>query len=277
MVDILCDTIRNPNKALDQFYTHPDLAGAYAKEVAARWPGADVLFVEPSAGNGAFVRPLREAGRRVRAMDIAPQASDIECGDFLVAHSLFSGDHPKAVVVGNPPFGKNASLAVKFFNRAAQDADAIAFIVPRTFRKMSLQRRLNPHFHLVADEDVPPGAFLLDGHAHDVPCAWQTWEKRDHKREVPEPPCVDHLIEYTEPALADFAMRRVGFYAGRVIVGNIGHLSRTTHYFLREITQGAAGMLSGIDWLDVADQTAGVRSLSKREIACKLGGLEHGG
>lgn len=311
MTDIICDSIRNPNEtqgispleiapglfpaqhagdsagaATDQFYTRPDLARTYAGAVAGRWPEPDVLFVEPSAGDGAFVRPLQAAGRSVRAMDIAPMGEDIALGDFLGPHNLFRSRHargnfadsarPSTIVVGNPPFGKNSSLAVKFFNRAARDADAIAFIVPRTFRKMSLQRRLDPHFHLVADEDVPPDAFLLHGRPHDVPCAWQIWERRSARRELPDPPCVDHLIEYTKPALADFAMRRVGFYAGRVLVGNLFALSETTHYFLREVTKGVISMLESIDWLDVSAQTAGVRSLSKQEIAFKLGGLEHG-
>lgn len=257
-------------EGVDQFYTRPDLASTFAAQVVARWPEPDVLFVEPSAGDGAFVRPLLAAGRLVRAMDIAPAIPDIEQGDFLGPHRLFDGQHSTTVVIGNPPFGKNASLATRFFNRASQDADAIAFIVPRTFRKLSLQARLNPYFHLVVDDDVPRDAFLLDGTKHDVPCAWQIWERRDDERVIEEPPSVDHLIQYTKPGLADFAVRRVGFYAGRVVVDNITQLSLTTHYFLREIEEGVISKLKSIDWVPLTEQTAGVRSLSKREIAFKL-------
>lgn len=262
-------------EGIDPFYTHPELACAYAGAAAERWPDPDTLFVEPAAGAGAFVRPLREAGRKVRAMDIAPRGKGIIQGDFFKPHRLFRGRHAGIVVLGNPPFGRNASLAAQFFNRAAEDADGIAFIVPRTFRKMSLQARLDPLFHLAADEDVPEEAFLLDGQAYDVPCAWQVWERGDNERTMPEPPSVDHLIQYTSPALADFAMRRVGFYAGRVIERNITRLSKTTHYFLRELRNGVKDLLAGIDWLGVTDQTAGVRSLSKREIAFKIGSLDH--
>jgi len=51
-------------RILDQFLTRPELARAYVQEVAKRWSDPDVLFVEPSAGTGAFVKPLLLAGRK---------------------------------------------------------------------------------------------------------------------------------------------------------------------------------------------------------------------
>ena len=65
-------------------------------------------------------------------------------------------------------------------------------------------------------------------------------------------------------------MRRVGFYTGRIVTQNISTLSRTTHYFMREVRSGVIDTLRSINWLDVTAQTAGVRSLSKREIAFRL-------
>ena len=43
-----------PAGVLDQFYTRPELAAAYIAEVLDRWRDPEVLFVEPSAGAGAF-------------------------------------------------------------------------------------------------------------------------------------------------------------------------------------------------------------------------------
>ncbi len=255
---------------LDQFYTRPDLAERLAIDVASRWPDDGVLFVEPSAGRGAFVHPLLEAGRKVRAMDMEPMGEGIGKGDFLMPNRLFDGRHSAVVVLGNPPFGKNASTAVKFFNRAAEHADEIAFIVPRTFRKVSLQARLDLSFHLAVNRRIPDRAFILDGSAHDVPCAWQIWTRKDKPRRVPCPPNVDHLLRYTVPDLADFAMRRVGFYAGRVITDGLESLSRTTHYFMKAVNPDVIEVLRGIDWTRLASQTAGSRSLAKREIATKL-------
>lgn len=257
-------------KALDQFYTRPELAEAYVAEIIERWRDPDVLFVEPSAGAGAFSQPLLDAGRKTRAVDIDPQAPGIQRMDFLLPGGIFGGTHSAIVVIGNPPFGKNACTAVRFFNRAAAYADEIAFIVPRTFRKISLQKRLHSNFHLSSDSDVERYAFLRLGNRHDVPCAWQVWTRRPMERPTLSPPSVDHLIGYTTPRLANFAMRRVGFYAGRVTTTDLMSLSQTTHYFMREMADGVIDALRGVNWSELAGQTAGARSLSKAEIAFKL-------
>jgi len=257
-------------KELDQYFTKPDIAKAYADEVSNRWPGDGVLFIEPSAGSGAFLKPLRDAGRKVRAVDLVPQAHGIKRGDFLADHGVFAGNHANTVVIGNPPFGKSACTAVRFFNHAAVHADEIAFIVPRTFRKLSVECRINPVFHLTEDRDVDDFAFILDGRMHDVPCAWQIWTKKPVRREMRIPPSVDHLIAYTTPANACFAMRRVGFHAGRVVTADFRGLCRTTHYFMREMRAGVMKRLRRVNWTGLAGQTAGVRSLSKTEIAVKL-------
>ncbi|MGI9252040.1 MAG: hypothetical protein ACR2PR_12775 [Pseudohongiellaceae bacterium] len=262
--------------ALDQFYTRPELADAYVAQVLERWSDPDVLFVEPSAGTGAFVRPLLNAGKTVCALDIDPQDPRIIKSDFLQFDlGAYKHVHSAIVVVGNPPFGKNACTAVRFFNRAARHADEIAFIVPRTFRKMSLQKRLHGMFHLSEDGDVADRAFIRFGNPHDVPCAWQVWTKRDVERPMPVPPPVDHLIGYTTPRKADFAMRRVGFYAGRIVTANIRSLSQTTHYFIQEMADGVIDSLRKVNWSELASQTAGVRSISKTEIAFKLNEVYH--
>ena len=258
-------------ESLDQFYTRPELAQAYVANLIDRWCDPDVLFVEPSAGAGAFLHPLLDASRKVRAIDIDPQSLAVQRMDFLKSECIFDGDHSAIVVLGNPPFGKNACTAVRFFNHAALHADEIAFIVPRTFRKFSLKKRLHAKFHLVDDNDVERNAFVRFGEPHDVPCAWQVWSRRIEDRPIPCPPSVDHLIDYTTPRSANFAMRRVGFYAGRVVTENLMSLSETTHYFMREMTDGVIDALRRVNWTELAAQTAGVRSLSKTEIAFKLG------
>lgn len=67
------------------------------------------------------------------ACDIDPQ------GDGIVKLDFFDFELPyddRVVVVGNPPFGRNSSLAIRFFNKAACGAEIIAFIVPRSFKKV---------------------------------------------------------------------------------------------------------------------------------------------
>lgn len=260
----------NSAKELDQFYTSPKLATKYATSILRRWKGADVLFIEPSAGTGAFIEPLVHAKRKFRAIDIEPKSRLVQRMDFLESPLIFQGKHEAIVVIGNPPFGKNSSIAIKFFNHAANYADEIAFILPRTFRKESVQSKLHPSFHLTHDEDVCNNAFLYDGQEYDVPCCWQIWQRTKNRRLPNTVPSVDHLIEFTTPENADFAMRRVGFYAGRVKTKDIRSLSSTTHYFLKEKAKGVRQVLSDIDWVSITSQTAGTRSLSKKELAKKL-------
>lgn len=248
---------------MDQFYTRSKLARRYARQVVSRWPSA--LFIEPSAGAGAFVKALK--GQRVRAIDIEPHHPKVRRADYLNTHIL--RDEQPIVVIGNPPFGKNSSMAVRFFNHAAQYAIAIAFIVPRTFRKASLQARLHPHYHLVHDEDVPAYGFKYQGQPYNVPCAWQIWIWSEDVRELPEVPDVRHLIKYTTRDKANCAIRRVGYYAGKVSTRRLEHLSASTHYFLRA-KRRVVRKLRTINWSDVVTQTAGARSLSKAEIARRV-------
>lgn len=257
-------------RSLDQFYTNPVLAKRYCEGMLKRWKNADVLFVEPSAGNGAFVTPIVKANQDFIAFDIEPKSRLVERMNFLESGIFSKGRYKAIVVIGNPPFGKNSSIAIKFFNKAAEFADEIAFILPRTFRKYSVQAKLHPNFHLVRDEEVEEKAFFYEGKEYDVPCCWQIWRRKTKVRVLQPVPVVNQLIEFTTPDKADFAMRRVGFYAGRIKTSNIEALSETTHYFLKEKTKGVIEALNRVDWVSITSQTAGTRSLSKKELATKL-------
>lgn len=80
------------------------------------------------------------------------------------------------MIIGNPPFGKRASVAIEFFNRSSELSNSIAFIVPLQFRKWSVQSKLDPAMRLVLDVNVPEQSF--DG----IRCCFQVW-----KREGSEP------------------------------------------------------------------------------------------
>ena len=258
---------------LDQFYTSPDVAAQCWRVLEARaatlvdWDRAQ--FYEPSAGTGAFLYHM-PPGRR-RGMDLEPKARGVEYGDFL---KDVSPDHLRAsghvwVVAGNPPFGFAASMAVKFFNHAAQFAEVIAFIVPRTFRKASVINRLDMNFHRVHDSDLPEHAFIREGEPHDVPCAWQVWHKQSKRRKKIEHTDVSNWIRYTDDVThADFALRRVGGRAGQVLRFEEGvDFSPSSTYFIIDLCGWAQEALERADLTKVREQTAGVRSVSKLEIA----------
>ena len=250
---------------LDQYYTQPMVAKKCI-EAMVSLTGSDMAFMEPSAGTGAFVAPLRKTGHDVTAIDLEPKGEGIIKGNFLT-DDLFPSGRPLAVI-GNPPFGWAANLAIKFFNRAAERADYIGFIVPRTFRKDSVQERLNPHFWNVLDDDIETNAFLRQGKAYDVPCIFQVWERRDDHRPYEPTPDISDVVRYTSMSYADFGFRRVGGRAGEVFTA-LDICKPTTTYFMQSIRRDAVRIMREVGELlrDIRDYTAGPRSLSKREIA----------
>lgn len=162
---------------VDKFYTIPIISEKCLNRIGERyaWSTWD-LVIEPSAGGGSFftrIPTIKKIG-----IDIAPTHTDILKQDFLTYEPPPSDMASRILVVGNPPFGRVSSLAVKFFNHASKWANVIAFIVPRTFRRISLQNKLNAKFHLAFDEDIPmePCSFEPPMMAK---CCFQIWEKSE--------------------------------------------------------------------------------------------------
>ena len=90
--------------------------------------------------------------------DIQPENEEISQLDYLnfnkdiVKHKI--KENTNIHIIGNPPFGRGGSNAIKFINKAAEFADTIAFILPRSFRKESRQRRVDKNFWLIKDIDL---------------------------------------------------------------------------------------------------------------------------
>jgi hypothetical protein len=254
---------RSAARALDQFYTAPLVAAACVGWLRD-FLGPDAppaQWIEPSAGAGAFLDCL--PGDTI-ALDIAPRRTGITRADFLDWRPKGAGN---CVVVGNPPFGKNASLAVRFFNHAASFAAMIAFIVPRTFQKHSLMNRLDPRMHLRVEHNLPAEAFTLAGEPYHVPTVFQIWEAATAHR-APVTRSLTHPdFAYVTADQADFAFQRVGARAG--MVSREGLLkSPQSHYFIK--AQGDAdalfARLTAIDWSGIKQRTAGNPSIGKAEL-----------
>lgn len=262
----------SPARALDQFYTSPVVAKACFEFLKKSVSLFDTdLFLEPSAGDGAFFK-LMPPGRRV-GVDVEPKHPDVERQNYLTEFVPRPGAW-RWVVVGNPPFGKNSSLAVRFFQKSAEFADVIAFVVPLTFRKQSLQRRLPANFVLVDELPLSDNAFVFEGKPYSVPCCFQVWRKSAVPRNHVLAPLSHVDFEFCEPAHADFAIRRVGGLAGKVIRDFDGY-SVASHYFIRSrLDAGAlAARFESIDWTDTKWNTAGNPSIGKRELVAKYSAL----
>jgi hypothetical protein len=172
------------------------------------------------------------------------------------------------IVIGNPPFGRNSKLAIAFFNHAATFAGRIAFILPRSFEKESVQVRLDRRFHLEGQMRMRGHSFHLAGKARDVPAVWQVWRRCDDLRSVDRGAITHPDFVFCSAEDADFAVQRVGAKAGAVKRGP-RQAAPSSHHFIRAVRQGdedLAEIFEDLDCEAVKERTAGNPSISKREL-----------
>jgi hypothetical protein len=223
--------------------------------------------------------------------DIRPDHPQVLERDYLAipVEEMVTGRAPEGRihVVGNPPFGRQASLAIKFIKKTCTFADSISFILPKSFKKDSMRRAFSAHFHLVHQNDLNESSFLVNNKDHDSPCVFQVWVRRADPR--PEPvvhtpvhfffvkrPDLVAPVEGSPPVIPHAAIRRVGVYAGKVMRTATAEEAETksdqTHYFIRFLPD--AGEEKDIDSIvarisDIVyetDNTVGPRSISKNEL-----------
>ncbi len=240
---------------LDQYYTRQDVAVHFHTIFCEHFDPTTLQMVEPSAGAGAFFKLLP---RGSLAYDVEPKFIGIQTADFLTVH-IESGRSIAAI--GNPPFGKNSSMAVRFFNHAARQASVIALILPRTFRKASIENRLDRAFHLIREEIVPDDAFLFRSKPYNVPAIFQIWERRSESRDLRRVDIQHPDFEFTTPDRADFAIQRVGARAGRVHRDLTA--STSSHYFIRGDVEA---IMSQLDFARFSGNVTGNPSIAKPEI-----------
>lgn len=256
---------------LDKYYTKKEVALKCIDFVNKELKNERLNFLEPAAGNGRFSNQLE----RCIAVDIAPaDVSIIKANFFKLEKDDFNFENDlKICCIGNPPFGRNASLAIKFFNHASKFCDYIAFILPKTFRKFSIQNKLNNNFHIVFDYEIEKNSFeyKVNGKKFqtvDVPSVFQIWKKESFPREIIKPRIDTDLFMFVNQKEADFAVRRVGGRTGKVF-DDVNSLSIQSNYFIKAKnidTQYLKLVINNIDFASVVNNTAGVKSLSKHEF-----------
>ena len=255
-------------RELDQFYTSRTASKNCFDFLARNVSLTDTdTFLEPSAGDGAFFE-LMPAGRRL-GVDLEPKHPEVVHQNFLtefVPHRVAG----RWISAGNPPFGRNASLAVKFFNKAAEFSEVVAFVIPLTFRKQSLQKRLDPNFILVAELELPLQSFVFEGKPKAVPCCFQVWQRSTVQRKVLDLPLTHADFDFCMPEEADFAIRRVGGLAGKILRDFKGYSPKTNYFVRSKIdVEVLLARLADIDWTDTKGNVAGNPSISKRELVGK--------
>ena len=101
---------------------------------------------------------------------------------------LDTNDFKNIHTIGNPPFGRQSSLAKQFIKKCATFSDSISFILPKSFKKESYQKSFPLNFHLEYETDLDKNSFIIDGKIHNVPCVFQIWINKPYNRYVEEKP-----------------------------------------------------------------------------------------
>jgi hypothetical protein len=225
---------------MDQFYTIPEVAEKCVEVLKKHVNFSDYdRILEPSAGTGSFYKLLPE-GPRV-GIDLDPKYEGVIVQDFLTYEAE---PMKKYLVVGNPPFGRVSSLAVKFFNKASTFAEVIAFIIPRTFKRVSVQNRLSLNFELVYSEDLPekPCCFSPKMSAK---CCFQIWRKASEPRkkkvlegrhedfEFLSNGPKDEKNQPTPPEGADFALKAYGSNCGSITRDDLMNLRPKSWHWIK--------------------------------------------
>jgi len=246
------------SKSIDKFYTNSDVV-EFCGDNYHRYLNIgdrDDEVVEPSAGAGAFSMYVDIM------LDLYPE----KYVPGIIEQDFLKWDSSKyKFYLGNPPFGKNSSLAKKFFNHAAKGKGLIGFILPRTFRKSSITNSLNLNFWLVDEWILDKNSFTLDGKPYAVPCVFQIWEYRVEKRQKIILPTTHSDFSFCTAEDADSSIRRVGGNAGKVNPHN--NYAAASNYFIKA-SWGVKEIFIELESTlqEIAQDTAGNPSIGKGEL-----------
>lgn len=265
------DTGKSRTNIKDQFYTKTSVAVHCIDLILETIESPELYtWLEPSAGNGSFFNNIPTDIRKV-GIDIDPKTDGILQADFLEWTPTFQ---TKAIVIGNPPFGRQSSLAKKFIKKSCEFADIIAFILPRSFSKPSMFSAFDTKFHCILTEELGTNSFVVNDAEYDVPCVFQIWQKKDTDRIETEKiaPLGFSYVKDTDPY--DIVVRRVGVYAGRCYKASHESYSKQSHYFIKLSPKAKTdAIVEAMNKHKFPSNTVGPRSLSKHEINSVLNSI----
>ncbi len=257
-------------KTIDKYYTSPRIVNECIKLIKENINiQENDLCIEPSAGNGAFINGIKSLFKNYKFYDLEPENSEIIKQDYLEYdyNTINVQNFNKIHIIGNPPFGRQSSLAIKFIKKSVEYCDSISFILPKSFKKESLKKHFHLNFHLVYEYILPENSFVVDEKIYNVPCIFQIWIKKDIHRKVTEKIFPNEYKFVKKEEEHDISVRRVGINAGDVDT-NTNSKSIQSHYFIKfenTLTDEIFNKLNKINY-DCKHYTCGPKSISKQEL-----------
>jgi predicted RNA methylase len=256
-------------KTIDKFYTKKIIVDQCIELIKTHLNILkEDLIIEPSAGNGAFISKIKSITDNYKFYDIEPENQEVIKMDFLELDiDPIKTKYNKIHIIGNPPFGRQSSSAIKFIKKCCSFSSSISFILPKSFKKDSLKKYFSNNFHLVHEIDLINNAFIINNVECDVPCVFQIWKYKDELRnEIKKiiPIGFEFVSKDEKP---DVSFRRVGVYAGN-ISKDIQDKSIQSHYFIKFINNKTID--ENLDKLKnikfESNNTVGPKSISKQEL-----------
>lgn len=255
---------------IDKYYTKPDMVDVCMNlfKHHVSYSSDNDVCIEPSAGNGAFMAGIKKIFNHTLFFDLIPEHPHIIQQDFLTFNfDTLSGQYDKIHVIGNPPFGRQSSLAVKFIKKCQMYCDTISFILPKSFKKDSMKNVFSLNFHLIHEWDLPDDSFNINNESIHVPCVFQIWIKQTEVRPKAEKLTPINYTFVKKEEHHDMSFRRVGVYAGGISRHTIDK-SPQSHYFIKfhiPLTEELYASLSTLIYHE-SGNTVGPKSISKQEL-----------
>ena len=254
---------------LDQFYTNPIISDKLVGKISELFPieFKKAIFLEPSAGTGNFLWSLQKKGiniENIKGYDLDPKNNLIEKADYLKTNIEFN---KKRIILGNPPFGKRAKLALEFLNKSLKESNIVCFILPNTFNRYSIQKNIDESAKLVFSEPLDLNSFIFNNKKYNVNCVFQIWVKIPTKlsdKRIKKPPVIRHddfetyIHNNTKETLKyfnkkeykwNFAVHRQGYYDYSVRIHDEKELIKNRQYFFIKVkNKDALKIIKKIDF-----------------------------
>jgi predicted RNA methylase len=254
---------------IDKYYTKPCVV-EQCIELVKKYINIsnNDLIIEPSAGNGSFVESIKILSTNYKFYDLEPEHNEVYKQDFLeFDYKKLKQKYTNIHIIGNPPFGRQASLAIKFIKKCCVFSNTISFILPKSFKKDSMKKSFEKHYHLIYEIDLLENSFLVNGIESDVPCVFQIWQyKEEIRNEVDKQIPLNFKFVRKEDS-PDISFRRVGVNAG-TIMKEINNKSCQSHYFIKFTNNKTID--KNIEKLKLLkfnfNNTVGPKSISKPEL-----------
>jgi len=228
---------------LDKYYTTIHNIEAICNILYENCPKNIEMIIEPSAGDGRIIKKLQKIfpEKKIIGFDISPDNKNIIKLDFLKEKidKYTINDKKKTLIVGNPPYGKNNTLAIEFIKKSSEYANNIFFILPNSFKSDRYKKLLNKYnLRIKKVWKIPENIFEYKNKKYRLYTSffWITYcnncsdvENEDNNK------ITRNILIYTKNKKeAKFLIRRVGGLAGKIIENGLEKYSLNSNYFIKK-------------------------------------------